>query len=445
MPTRRRGAGNAVLGSGWILLYLLVGVTPLLVALTANPPPGRAFWLEFSVGLGFVGLAMLGLQFATVSRFSAVNAPYGIDVVLRYHKGIAMVAFAFVLAHPAIIVIRDPSLLGLLNPVTAHWQARFGQISIVALAALIATSIWRKKLRIGYEVWRVVHGVLAITVIVAALAHIERVGHYVDGPWKRGAWIAMSAVFVALLVNVYFLQPLRLRRRPWEVVEVRPELGSSWTLEVRPVGHPGIQFAPGQFAWIRVNRSAFAVREHPFSFSSSAEHDGTVSFGIKESGDFTSTIGSLRPGDRVYLDGPYGIFTYERREGPRFVFVAGGIGITPFLSMLRTLADRGDARPCLLLYGSPTWDQVIYREELAELEQRLDLTVVHVLEDPPEGWEGESGVIDDDVLDRRLGGRPELARYFLCGPQPMIETVQGLILARGVPPDNIDHELFDLV
>ena len=450
----RGGPAVAATGFGWLLLYLVVGLTPLVIALTADPPPGRAFWLEFSVALGFIGLAMLGAQFAIVSRFSAVNAPFGLDVVLNFHRGISFVAFAFVLAHPAIIVIRDPDLLRLLNPVTAHWTARFGLISVAALIALIVTSVWRKRLGIPYEVWRVLHGVLAVTVVIAALVHIERVGHYVDGPWKRGFWILMSAAFVVLLANVYFVQPLRQRNRPWEVVSVEPERGSSWTLTIRPVGHRGIRFAPGQFAWIRVNRSPSSVREHPFSFSSSADRDddgaspaggGTVAFTIAEAGDFTSRLGDLEPGDRVHLDGPYGVFSFERNEGPRFVFLAGGIGISPIMSMLRTLADRGDKRPCLLLYGNPAWDDVTFREELEAMRDRLDLTVVHVLEQPPEGWTGETGFIDDDLLDRHLGDHPERARYFVCGPPPMTEAVLGALARHGIPDRHVDLEIFDLV
>ncbi|MCL3862906.1 ferric reductase-like transmembrane domain-containing protein [Actinotalea sp. K2] len=446
-PTRSPagGAAAAAKGSGWLLMYLLVGVTPLVVAVTANPPPGRGFWLELSVGLGFVGLSLLGLQFATVSRFSAVTAPYGLDVVLNYHRMISFVALGFVLAHPAIIVIQDPALAEILNPVTADWTARFGQTSILALVALIVTSVWRTRFRLPYEAWRVLHGALAVTVVVSALIHIERVGYYVDGFWKRGLWILMSAVFVALLVNVYLVQPWRLRRRRWEIVSVEAERGGVWTLTLRPLGHEGVRFSPGQFAWLTIDRSPFAVREHPFSFSSSADEHGTVTFAIKEAGDFTSTVGRLRPGTRAYLDGPYGVFSYERNEGPRFVFVAGGIGISPVLSMLRTLADRGDRRPCLLLYANESWQDVAYRDELTDLEERLHLTVVHVLAEPHDGWTGESGLIDGAVLDRHLGDHPERARYFLCGPVPMMDGVQAALLARGVPAGHLDLELFDLV
>ncbi|MBO1751734.1 ferric reductase-like transmembrane domain-containing protein [Actinotalea sp. BY-33] len=443
--SRATGVGVAAGGAAWFMLYLLVTVGPLLVAVTANPPPGRDLWTEISVGLGFVGLSMLGLQFAVVSRFSAVNAPFGLDAVLQFHREISYVAMVFVLAHPTIIFVTQPEMLEVLNLVEADWQARFGVLSVAALLVLVATSIWRRRLRLRYEVWRVLHGSLAAVVVVAALAHIEQVGYYVDGFWKRSLWIVMSAAFVTLLVNVYVVQPWRERRRPWEVTSVTPARGSSWTVELRPVGHDGLRFAPGQFAWVTFGRSPFAVREHPFSIASSAEEPGAVQFAIAEAGDFTSTVGDLEPGTRAYLDGPYGVFSYERHEGPRFVFVVGGIGIAPVLSMLRTLADRQDARPCLVVLGNPTWEEVPYREELEELRGRLDLTVVHVLEDAPEGWEGETGFIDGDVLDRHLGEGYERSRYFLCGPVPMTDAVQAALAERGVPTDHVHLELFELV
>jgi predicted ferric reductase len=293
-------------------------------------------------------------------------------------------------------------------------------------------------------VWRVAHGLFAVAVVVTALVHIEQVGYYVSGPWKRGLWIAMSIVLLGLLVNVRLVKPLRLLRRPWSIASVRPERGSCWTLTLRPDGHAGVSFLPGQFAWLRIDRSPFSAREHPFSFSSSAEQGDEVEFTIKEAGDFTSTIGSVRPGTRVYLDGPYGVFTCERNERAQFAFVAGGVGIAPIMSMLRTLADRGDRRPVVLFYGSRTWDEITFREELDELQLRLDLQVVHVIEQPPEGWQGASGFITAELLGRHLPERKASVQCLMCGPPPMMDAVYPLLVAQGVPAANIDHERFEL-
>lgn len=446
-------AGRAIQGFTWLLLYVLVAVTPLFIALSANRPPGRDGWTELSVGLGFVGLSMMGLQFAVVGRFSALNAPFGLDAVLQYHRAISFVALAFVLAHPALIVITRPELATLLNPVTATWNARFGLMSVGALLLLTATSIWRKQLRIGYEWWRVLHGVLAVVIVVTALVHIFRVGYYVDGPLKRGLWAAMSLVFVALLVNIRVVTPLRLLRRPWRVVSVERDHGRVWRLTLAPDGHAGIRFLPGQFGWIRIDRSPFSVVENPFSFASSADRLDAVEFGIAEAGDFTSSLGSVQVGARAHLDGPYGVFTYELNEGPGFVFVAGGIGISPIVSMLRTLADRGDRRPCLLLVGNRSWDHVAFRETLDELAEALDLTVVHLLEDiegaPADHGGIQEGLIDDSVLARWLpevfGEQWVRARYFLCGPPAMLVAVERLLVNHGVPPWQVDHERFDIM
>lgn len=86
---------------------------------------------------------------------------------------------------------------------------------------------------------------------------------------------------------------------------------------------------------------------------------------IKALGDFTSTVHRLSPGTAVYLDGPHGVFSMDRDEGPGFGFIAGGVGITGLISMLRTMADRGDVRPAVLVYANGDWEGVVFREELS--------------------------------------------------------------------------------
>jgi predicted ferric reductase len=155
--------------------------------------------------------------------------------------------------------------------------------------------------------------------------------------------------------------------------------------ETSPPQIDGFRFEPGQFAWITVGKSPFAITRHPFSISSSAEKTGRVAMSIKAAGDFTRKIGRLQPGAAAYLDGPYGAFTVDRHNGPGFVFIGAGVGITPLMSMLRTMADRRDPRPCYLFFGNREWEGVAFREEIEELESRLNLEVVHVLSRPPEG------------------------------------------------------------
>jgi NAD(P)H-flavin reductase len=92
----------------------------------------------------------------------------------------------------------------------------------------------------------------------------------------------------------------------------------------------------------------------------------------------------------------------DQDEGPGFGFIAGGVGISGLLSMLRTMADRGDTRPVVLIYANGDWEGVAFCDELERLEKRMNLTVVHVLERPPTGWDGEAGFVTADLLARHL-------------------------------------------
>lgn len=156
------------------------------------------------------------------------------------------------------------------------------------------------------------------------------------------------------------------------------------------------------------------ISEHPFSMASSAEKCDRIEFGIKAVGDFTNTIKDVKPGTKAFLDGPYGVFTTKLYEDTaRFVFIAGGIGITPIISMLVTLAEQSDDRPLTLIYSSKSWEDITYREELEALKQRLDLEIVHVLREPPEDWTGERGYVDKELLKRYIPKRPATRNYFI--------------------------------
>jgi predicted ferric reductase len=436
---------RTISGFFWLLLYVAIVLVPVFLMLLPPVPSGRPFWLEFSVALGFVGLTQIGLQFLLIARFKRVTAPYGIDIILRYHRQIAIVAVAAILLHPAIIVIDNPSRLALLNPVGGNWASRLGLLSVAALLGIVVSSVWRERLHIDYERWRLLHLVLGVLAIAAAQFHVSMAGLYTNTTWKHAVWIAMAVAMVGLLVYLRLLKPAWQHGNRWRVAEVRAERGDTWSLALVPDGHDGFGFAPGQFAWIKLADSPFTLEEHPFSFASSAERTDRVEFGIKELGDFTGRIGQVPPGARAFLDGPHGAFSSDRYAAAGYVFLAGGVGITPFISMLRTMADRGDRRPVTLIYADRTWEDMAYREELEALGDRLALDLVHVLEEPPDDWTGESGFITDEVLKKHLPER-DLSRYFMvCGPPAMMDAVHASLRGRGVPQRRIQLERFALV
>jgi predicted ferric reductase len=434
-----------VRGAVWVILYLFFILAPLFALLAGTLPPTRDFWTEFSVAIGYAGLAMMGLQFGLTARFRHVTEPWGEDVIYHFHRQISLIAGGLVIAHPLILFVARPELLALLNSIQAPWRARFAALSVYSLIALVVMALWRAKWNIRYETWHLWHIVLAVVAIAAGLAHMVGWGFYLTDPWKRALWIGVAIFWVGLLLYVRIVKPLFMLRRPYRVSEVREERGDTSTLVMHPDGHPGFRFSPGQFGWLTLWGSPFKITGHPFSFSSSAEvTDGRVEMSIRNLGDFTSAIDKVPAGQRVYLDGPYGAFTIGN-PADMHVLIAGGVGVTPMMSMIRTLADQGDKRPVILLYGSRDWESITFREELEALKARLNLTVVHVLANPSAGWTGEQGFITADVFKRHLPPPYADHEYFICGPDVMMDAIEKALGEMNVPLSKYHSERYSFV
>jgi len=203
-----------------------------------------------------------------------------------------------------------------------------------------------------------------------------------------------------------------------------------------------IDYAPGQFAFLKLYRESLPTEEHPFTISSSPTNGKNISFTIKNSGDYTSTVKYTVPGDRARIDGPYGHFSFLRYAPCDLLFIAGGVGITPILSMIRYLRDTNDERSWTLIWGNRTEDDIIFRKEIEQITSP-DRRVIHVLSEQ-EDWQGERGIIDKPMLDRLLNDNDRNARVFLCGPPPMMTAVRESLRELGIKGGRIHTERFAL-
>ena len=436
---------------GSLVAYLFLVLTPLFVLLLGQVPSGSGFWWDFSMALGFTGMAMMGVQFLLTARFRHATAPFGIDIIYYFHRYLAIMAVSIIFIHYLIVKISNPEVLSSINPLNAPLYMTAGRIALLFFALMIITSLWRKQLHIDYDEWRLVHITLAVCAFLLALGHIEGVGYYINAPAKSWLWESYTLIWLVLIVYIRLIKPWLMHNKPYQVSEVRQERGSSYTLVLEPTSHKNIiheamHFKPGQFAWLTLNTSPWHIKEHPFSISSSAEANQKLEFTIKALGDFTRTIKDTQPGEFAYVDGPYGIFSIDKYpQAKGYVFVAGGVGGAPIISMLRTLADREDQRPLFFIYANDQWQDVIFREQLEDLQQRLNLHLVHVINKPPDYWSGESGFVTEALLAKTLPKDAHQFEYFLCGPKPMSDSVQQSLLKLKVPLNKIHFELFDMV
>ena len=213
-----------------VIVYLGVVVSPLAFAAIGASQPDHDFWTNFSVALGFTGLAMMGLEFALVARLRAVAVPFGQDALLQFHRQIGYVGLVFILTHFAISAHwRDVTPAKALAAPLLVW---FGMAAMLALIVLVATSVWRRPLRLSYEAWHAIHAVLAVVLVVGAVGHIVFVDEYVSSLWKQILWALMSAAFVGLLIWVGWSS--RCGARPWTVSSVGAEPGETTAVALTP-------------------------------------------------------------------------------------------------------------------------------------------------------------------------------------------------------------------
>jgi predicted ferric reductase len=437
------GLHPGVLVAGYLGLALL----PLALAAAQGAPP-RPVRDEVASGLALVGFAMLLMEFLLSGRFRAISGRSGIDLTMRFHQLVARTLTAFVLAHP--FVYATPLKRALPWDTTRALTLGLDSASLLTgvvawllLGVLVLTSIFRTQLPYRYEVWRLGHGVGAICIAAFGLHHTLAAGRYSADPALQVFWTVMAGVAGLTMLRVYLLTPLRQLRAPYRVAAVRQVALKTWAVAVEPTRGQAMDFHAGQFAWVTLDRSPFAITEHPFSISSCPAERPRIEFTVKEIGDFTKDIGTIPVGARAFLDGPHGNLTLAGRKAAGLVFVAGGVGLAPIMSMLRQLRAERDPRPMILVYGNRSAEQILYGEELEAMARDLDLRVHHVLSEPPPGWSGVVGQLDGAVLGRLLSfeGRRDWL-FFVCGSAPMIDSVEADLGRLDIPVGRIVSEKF---
>jgi predicted ferric reductase len=437
-------------GALWIGLYMHIIILPLVVgALWPGEAQGRPFWIQFGAALGYAGLTIIILELALVSRIAWVSSAFGQDALLQFHRQIGIFGFTLIAVH-AVIAIVSGYPVAWLNPLATDtpWAMRWGVLSGGILLLLIVISLGRRALRISYGWWQLTHGALADAAIVAAFIHAVLFEGFSAGQPMLIVLFCYAVLGFCLRAWFKIVRPLVLWSRPWEVVQNIAECGDTRTLVLRPAGHSGFTFEPGQFAWLSTERTPFHWDRHPISMSSAAadEPGQTISFTIKNLGDWSGqVVPKIAPGRRVWVDGPHGVFTADREEGPGYVLIAGGAGISPLFSMCQTLASRGDCRPVILFYAGRELENLPFRQRLDELQRQMNLKVIYVIAHPPVDWAGERGYVTGDMLKKYLPSQFRRYQYFVCGPEPMMDSVENELTRLRVPAERIHTERFVMV
>lgn len=429
-----------------IIIYVLIISLPLITVAIGNPAVGIGFVFELGKIFALLAFTILALQPVLSARIHWIEKPFGLDMVLLFHRNMAVFAAILLLAHPVLLSagIGDYSLI-----YSTEVQAfvYIGRAVLLILLIQVILSAFRMTLRIEFEKWRALHNLFALTLVLGAFLHGWLANNDLQLLSMKIIWIAL--LLMALSFYLYHKVFVRfIKEKRFKIVAVEQESEKVNTLKMEPLDGSAVEhYLPGQFHFLTLHREKFPAEEHPFTISSGGTSDRFVCSTIKMSGDFTHTIPQTKPEQQVTIRGPYGRFSYLLYPKEKnIVFIAGGIGITPFISMLRHMDATSSDHSVLLLYANKTIRNIVFGEELSQMQKRknIDLKVIYYLSHPEEDWQGESGHITGDKIKQHCAKDFHKRSFWLCGPAPMQKSLLKQISDLGISTKQIHAENFSL-
>jgi predicted ferric reductase len=444
---------------GPLLLVTLCAVPLLLWARTA--PLDDRFGTRFTaltsiaVLLAFAGTAAFALNLVLGARLRAVEALFGgLDRMYDAHRVAGKLAFSLLLGHVVLILasratISGESALDLLGP-GAGWTVFAGVLAFGAMTVSVALTLF---VRLGHEVFVYVQRSFGFVFLAASYHVFTTDGAKAASPALEWYMAALATLGLAAFAYRSLLGNLLVRRSRYRVVEVNRLDEYVTEIAMEPVGKR-VCFQPGQFVFVNfrslalrrelhpfelsVERQVFSIRAgeignqfHPFSITSAAG-EPTLRITVKAVGDYTRALRGLEVGADAIVEGVYGSFA-QGVENDRQIWIAGGIGVTPFLSMARSLGERGPAVD--FYYCVEHSAEAHFLDELQTIAARRDRFRVVVVARDRDGF----------LTAKRLAEEqedPSSADFLICGPPAMIASLRSQLLAAGIPRERIHAEEF---
>ncbi|MEU6574683.1 ferredoxin reductase family protein [Streptomyces sp. NPDC046805] len=428
--------------AGPVLAVLWAGAAAVIAWWWADTDAvvGAAGWLTGAgriAGLlcGYTCAVLVGLM----ARVPLLEVRIGSDRVARWHARAGRYTVCLLLAHMALILagyaVQDRTPLIAEALAVVHLpdmlKAIAGTGVLLAVGVVSARAVRR---RVSHEFWYYVHLLTYAAVFLAFGHQVGLGGDFVGNTVATGAWYVLYLGVAALVLWFRILRPVRLNRRHRLRVEsVHQEAPGVYSVVVRGRRLDELGARPGQFFRWRFLAPGMSWTSTPYSLSAPPRPD-LLRITVKALGDHSAAVARLRPGTRVWAEGPYGSLTADRAGGHRSLLIAGGVGITPLRALFETLPGE-----VTLIYRARTAEDLALADELESVAQWRGARVLYALNGP----QGQRPSITADWLRATF---PGLAAYdvYLCGPQGFAQDVYATLRMAGVPDRRVHHESFEL-
>ena len=393
-----------------------------------------------------LGTALLLIQMLLIARIPWIDKFYGHDGATIQHKKLGKPVLYFISAHFLASLIQyaindGKNVIDTMISFLNIQDLLFATISLFLMIVVVVTSLNFARRAMSYESWFFVH-LTAYISVAAAVPHIISTGSDVAGkPVQTVIWVSL---YLFVFLNILWFRviiPVRksFRKRLVLAQSVR-ESSDTTSLYLTGKHLKKIEAVSGQFYFLRFMTPTQWWRPHPFSISA-APNGEYLRFTIGDRGDDTKLMQNIKPGTPVAIEGPYGLFTEERRTKEKVVLIASGIGIPP----IRTLAESMAARPgdITVIYRVRSVEDASLLSEIQEICRRRGFPL-HIIEGPrgpKNSWLSDDGSNNPDVARlTMMAPHVSEADVYICGPQVWTESVIKSVRKAGTPIDNIHSE-----
>ena len=430
---------NRYTNLGW-LVTILVALMPVILWQIAIPTPWEsAKNIAENIGrlAGLAGMALFAWNVILSARLKIYNKLFmGLDNTYRAHHIIGSSAFILLLLHPIFITYR----YFLSSPASAYefikpnLASPFRLIGTIALGLMMLLMIITLYINVKYEWFVMTQRLLGLVLFIGGIHAI-----FVGGSSLRGGVLSLTIYFgllLALAAIVYIYRSIFHgnfhKYFDYSISKVEQRGNETYDLILKPENKP-MEYMPGQFAFLKIEADGLLGQVHPFSMSSSST-DKYLTFGIKNLGDYTTELGKISKPLKVKVDGPYGTFSNKIVKNKRQIWIAGGIGITPFLAMAKSL-DNGQIVD--LYYSVKTASEAVYLDDLQKIaNKKQNLKIIPFATDKQGFITAEFIVKTSHELDN--------ANFMIWGPGSMMWALKAQLKAKGVARRNINTEEFNL-